>query len=58
MAKLATKTIPYGNRAVLIGDRTVHICDRILLREDYPTDEALMEEVARVYREWQENFSG
>ena len=52
------KTIPYGDRAVLIGDKTVHICDRILLREDYPTDEALMEEVARVYQNWQENFSG
>ena len=51
-------TIPYGERAILVGERTVTICDRILLREDYTTNEELMAAVDDAYQNYIRNFRG
>lgn len=51
-------TIPYGSRAVLISEKFVFICDRLLAKEDYPDEVALMAEVDRIYQDYARACNG
>jgi len=55
---MSQQTIPYGDRAILVADNFVYICDEILLKSDYPTTEALMEKIDHVYKAYQANLVG
>lgn len=55
---MAVQTIPYGDRAILIGDACVYICDKILFKSDFETPELLMAEVDRIYKAYQEACNG
>ena len=52
------QSIPYGDRMILMGERTVLICDQLLLIEDYPTQDALMAAIKQAYDNYKDNFSG
>lgn len=55
---MSSITIPYGNRSVLVSDRFVFICDKILLKEDFATSEDLQAEIARIYEEYRSSCNG
>ena len=49
---MTIESIPYGDRAILIADNFVYICDKILLKEDFTAPGALAAEIARIYEEY------
>jgi len=55
---MSQQTIPYGDRAILVSDTFVYICDEILLKSDYPTAELLMAKIDQVYKAYQANLVG
>ena len=55
---MSVKTIPYGDRAILVSDNFVYVCDTILLKEDFATTDDLMAEVKRVYEAYQVSSNG
>lgn len=55
---MTVKSIPYGDRAVLVAENFVYICDKILLKADFETAEDLMKEVDRIYNEYKEACNG
>jgi hypothetical protein len=55
---MSQTTIPYGDRAILVADNFVYFCDKVLLRSDFDSDEALMAEIDRIYKSYQQNLVG
>jgi len=55
---MTIQTIPYGDRAIMVSDNFVYICDRILLKSDFETPEALMKEVAAIYEDYRSKCNG
>jgi hypothetical protein len=44
-----TKLLPYGDRAVLVSESFVFICDKILLKADFESEDALLAEIKDIY---------
>lgn len=55
---MSVQTIPYGDRAILVSDSFVYICDEVLLRSDFSSDEALMARVQEIYEAYRADAAG
>ena len=55
---MTIQTIPYGDRAILVSDNFVYICDRILLKSDFESPVELMAEVQRIYEDYRSKCNG